>query len=1434
MEKAKNEVTLGARLATRYAPKQILSSGLSWGPLIGVDEVRRLSYRFAERSITHDGDPALTKEWLVHFIMEIIAEKASVPPSDIDLEDVMNFDTPLVGEEQLHVYRTEVAQWLSSFAVQLSLHDPLWDVCEASNDELVRGECVASNSCCSALYFGAKVRKVRGGRSRSLKRGLDITASSSSLGSHRKEPVQHEMVRWSDLTTNLVRDYEHFHRFDEKELTFTQVRTALTSGRSSPTRSSRGKDGAEGAWAKVAQHTRDAELDALMGNEMHVHSADSIVVSPATGLIITSSKDGIVKLWDSTTGAFRHNLYNAGSAWVIGMFLLPDDDYILIATTNNQLTVLNFPEGNVMQKYLGCNSTVTALLGVSQLSALNVQRYGMRPGECGTYRVALHEGEQPEQYHHRRREAQNDVSSKNVPAKPVVGFLSPTTCWFESFSGIFFFGTADGQIGAFDIAADVRPNALLAGANTKPVRLLFLLQVHVGAVVGIFYTSYATSVFSAGTDGSIYRTALGPASEPVSEPRLVGHPSKPIRMMQWAPPSKYFITIHVDRRVVLWVIGRYTDPLHYFPPETQEVVSAALHPRRQRLVLLLSDKTLKVYETHGNKSLTTIPQPAPEPNFTATDVSRQMMERSAHDEDGVVAWHPYNSNLICCLRAAVIYEPARSHLAGEGDVELPLPAPERQRTASDSFDTLEDKQTQSLVSSAGHAALRRLHSHRSGIVAVAVQKHAWDLHTFDEESWCAWSLETGTLKLCVEVPRAARMEHLPLKRATVASCSWTTCAQTRLITGGQDGSLVIWDPATGAPLGAEALAHDTPEQLDSDVTVMSHRNVVIAWSARMCRIMFVNSGCILPNGIEESKSVVLRVPSLASVTACCVVRDAYLCVGTGDARIYFYSIQGGAPTHECVLRDKNEEERGAVVHLIFLNEQNQNILLIILDTGILFVYSYVTQTVLHRVRLVRRFECRIRRVLYVPEDGVVVYGDSVGRVRALDVCGCTSASADFRQTLITRLVFQGATDEITALDFFTAEGRRYLIVGSLDTSVRLFRIDESIGAQSALSLTSPQRGAPVGVVFVGVFGQDVWDLRDVATYSRNPPVAPRVLAAATAEEEALLESIVNTDTRVESVKSALESLTDEDVAAGRVRARKNTKAVTPSSNPTTPQPPVQRPFFLTDIHHVQDEVGPCYSLSCVSSTESVKPQQQQQQQMLQASPLPSSPIDTGNGSGGLQHVSLPSGHSSPSGAMGRRAQGRTKVCTLPHDTSPLSHTLEMVAGLTRSDRRSNSPLERSSPLQTSLTESIGTQRTKAMLAAMTRRLEAVQPKGHAKGEFTKKAIEVLLNDTDTLWRRNKSPHRRPGSEELRLALETRRKLAERMEEYKKQQAARRIEKRNSLPLVSARQHLTPVVIPQPSIIPSDARAGYNWMHATPTNGVARKPSAVSAYAGNPI
>ncbi|RNC57492.1 hypothetical protein TcCL_ESM04911 [Trypanosoma cruzi] len=904
--------------------------------------------------------------------------------------------------------------------------------------------------------------------------------------------------------------------------------------------------------------------------------------------------------------------------------------------------------------------------------------------------------------------------------------------------------------------------------------------------------------------------------------------------MQWWPPSKFYVTIHVDRRVVLWVIGRYGDPLHQFPSETQEVVSAALHPRRQRLAVLLSDKTIKVYETHGNKSLATIAQPTPDSNFTATDATRQMMERSAVDEDGVVAWHPYNSSIICCLRATVVYEPSKNQLQTEsvGETEINFPEDERGAFSNrDVRDIAEDvKPKPRKLSAVGVVESRRVESHRSGVVAMAVQRQSLHLHTFDEEGWRIWDLDTGAIIQQVNVPRVARMEHMPLKRATVASCSWTTSLQVRLVTGGQDASMLTWDPVTCLPLAAEMLVHDVSEQLDSDVNLMSHRNKLIAWSARLCRVTTFNTGSILPSGIEESKSVLLRVPSLASITACCVVRDAYLCVGTGDARIFFFSLRGGAPTHDCVLREKTEEGKGAVVHLIFLNEQNQNLLLVILDIGILFVYSYVKQAVVYRICLGRRFECRIRKALYIPEDGTVVYGDSLGRIRVVDVRGCTSLSVEFRQAFILKSTFQGATDEITSLESFYSSGRRYLLVGSLDRMARLFYFDDTDWLHAPFSNVAMQQNSMAAVKFVGAFGRDTWRLSDPTTFSEEPPTALRVPANNTAEEEMLLENILHPETRPESVRSLMDSLLDDDFSVSRARSRRGTKAITPLSASGSPRGMLTRPFFLTDISHPQEEVTQVPSLSFLSSTESARqPPMAQATQSTHEQQGPS--IPSGDEEGGAPSTSQGIDRvSSMVPATGRRPQFRPRPGEKFSNRCSVSLFTEPRLQLPSLDRQTEGPSEGTNPYQGFLAGSLSPPKKRMALLTMTRRLEAVLPRRFANGEFFKNANELLMADAQLGLRRTKSGRTRQERVDLQLALENRRQLAERVEEYKKKQEKRRCDKRNTLMPFAARHELIPVVFPQPSVLSNEGNFSFAWMLNASSMGLPQKPFAHASNA----
>ncbi|ESL08794.1 hypothetical protein TRSC58_03498 [Trypanosoma rangeli SC58] len=373
----------------------------------------------------------------------------------------------------------------------------------------------------------------------------------------------------------------------------------------------------------------------------------------------------------------------------------------------------------------------------------------------------------------------------------------------------------------------------------------------------------------------------------------------------------------------------------------------------------------------------------------------------------------------------------------------------------------------------------------------------------------------------------------------------------------------------------------------------------------------------------------------------------------------------------------------------------------------------------------------------------------------------------------------------------------------------------------------PLRSTQASVRFVGVVGHKTWKLSDPSTFSESPPVTPCVLVANTAEEEVLLESILCGELQHDNVKNAMDSLVDDDNAVPRGRSRRGTRVGTPFSGLGSPKIASTRPLFLTDIAHPQEEYVRKRSPSIVSSVDSTKQQQPTQRAQEQQGASPLSTLPEG---GCLLPRTTENASLGPLG-VGRRLQVRTRVCgALPSPASSPTHVLRLLTTEQQApERRSETPREDTNLCSPSSTRLELVQRKRQVLLGMVRRLEAVLPKGFANGELTRDANELLMGDTRLGFRQTKSGRSRTESGELQLALETRRRLAERMEGYKKRQAKRLSEKRSSLPLVAARHVLTPVVFPQPGVLPTEAKASFAWMLKPLSVGV---PQQQITHAGN--
>lgn len=1044
-------------------------------------------------------------------------------------------------------------------------------------------------------------------------------------GKRRKLKEGYFILCWSDITNNLIMDFEQNQVSSTSELSYTRVQTMMLEEENSKKHllalqgvprgiegiglNLRGQDTNHQLNKEVLEDEDDEEgKDSVMGagttsrrlrglghkqktvnmptsvqadletfseelKGLHTQSADKVLIATSQPSIITSSKDGVIKVWETRYGHFNTNLLNVGTAWVLGMWLLHDDQYMLVSTSNAELTILEYPKGAILQKFRGCTSLISAMRQVAQRGATVIHRYGLRPGECGPHRTDFKKDMAPDDYKMLFREAQIVSDHTIHVAKPIEGYVAPSAVYFDpTQGGMFFFGNSEGVVGYFDLTQEVKQSTILSGANNHPIFIRSFVHAHNAGVrvVGVVFVSSSSYLISVGEDGSVVRTMFTKtpdlrhvsSSAPLpstaeggnylgvlSDPQTLIIVPRPVRLLEYCVSHRMFATAHSDRRVVLWSLTRYgAEFVHQFPAETQDIISITFLAHENHIAFLTADRCIRIYDFRGMRPLAVI-YPSRFADNNAEDVASVTLKCSKDDPDGCLGYLPDTRRLVCALRAPVMYEPTKAPLASEDcskgperekksgrrgskspspsatsniplhivttasfKAGLPLIQPEDSdefmmelegSTSSSSSSSSDvhsglgdtkrssgDRKTKRDEREANRLALqrelgerrlekKRLRPHTTlthSAIAVIIHFPSAVVHTFSPRQWKSWDILTGNLIREVDVSDKIRNEMRMFKCIRITSCGWTTELRTRLLAGARNGHCVTLDATTGAVVEVDKLLTETRlrgEPLDRDISSVFHvKNRTFICSGRTIIVRRYSTGAVRPSGEELFSSITLRIPVRTTITACCVIRGSHLCVGTIDTKLYFFRlIDLSGPYHEEVLYRSAvgggggpssqglpssassaqflgspglssataiqpdipsshtqqpyncEPEISSVVGIMFVNDLNQNLLFIVLDNGVLFVYSTLRACLLARIRVLKPAVARARCFTHLRNDNLILLGTTIGNVVGLDLSQCTSAEVDFKQAIRVTVCFAAGTSEITGIDTLTVSQR---------------------------------------------------------------------------------------------------------------------------------------------------------------------------------------------------------------------------------------------------------------------------------------------------------------------------------------------------------------------------------------------------------------------------
>ncbi|KPA79225.1 hypothetical protein ABB37_05708 [Leptomonas pyrrhocoris] len=464
---------------------------------------------------------------------------------------------------------------------------------------------------------------------------------------------------------------------------------------------------------------------------LHAQAADHVVVSPQQKFIVTSSKDGMLKVWETSRGQFVHTILNVGQTWVLHMCFLHGGEYLLVATSSAEITVINFPAGGVVMKLRGCTSLATAITFVKQPSTVNTQRFGLKPGDCGHHKPVTKQGTSVTEYHAAaamRLEKQVESESVPIAARPLIGYVAPTAAFYEEEVGHFFFGTLSGMVGCVDLSEPLSRSGLLAAAAgarwREPLHVYNSVYAHpdlaaeregspappaatasargslvrarsiVGGaqptmaptsgttqpglrVNGVFHCGVGHCVISADCAGGIVRTPFTAAADTLvyslGAPATVMDTEKPIRFMVCCPGGRRFVTVHSDRRALLWGVGRTTtEVVHQYPQEACDIVDVCFLTHLLQVALLMADRSIHIFDERGTRSTSSIQLPRGL-SSRVEDIASVTLKYSANDGEGCLAYLPSAQRIVCGLRGPVLYEPAVRSAATERGMSAATP-----------------------------------------------------------------------------------------------------------------------------------------------------------------------------------------------------------------------------------------------------------------------------------------------------------------------------------------------------------------------------------------------------------------------------------------------------------------------------------------------------------------------------------------------------------------------------------------------------------------------------------------------------------------------------------------------------------------------------------------------------------------------------------------
>ena len=908
----------------------------------------------------------------------------------------------------------------------------------------------------------------------------ETTAGGDAGGDDLMMMREKYFVKWSDLTTNLIRAEEH-------------------------------KDGLQD---QLLDYRRLPVISRNAPSVVHTFCPSIAIASPVTGKLITAGRDGLVKMWNPYTGAFEKNLYNSGFSWITDVSFSPNENLMYVATSNSQLAVMEFPSGSIVQQYVGSPTEDVAVTSVVNRSTVHTQRFGMLPGECGPRKIHFPNilGISQEEFTERRRVAREGPTFKTVDVKPIVGFVDTTAFCNVVEQHLCVFGTHHGSIGVFDVSEDIRQSSLITGSSIKSIRQLMHTNCHSSSVSALRYMSRSKTLFSGGLDGCLYKIPLDyevlgdrPVRHNTAEASS-GEPLKPILGMDWSERQQVLASYSSDKRIKLWSPMR-PEALHVFEALPHDILSIVVIKNTEQFATLTADKMLRIFDLRTFRCIQSVQQSlANEESTGALDNNYVSILKTSVDTGGAITFDSHHSQLVCALKAPIFYSTLGGTTANEAPQTPAPPAapqPPPQAAAVDrpaahpGVDGLEPSESflaQTFPAATAAASLSTFvppsrPAHGLPVQSVLYNKSTRLLFSVDTDNLLSWNAATGECLNCAEVSRQVQKMDSMLPPSTrslkVTKASWATSDAARIATGTQSSSFVMWN-ATGS-IALSMMSLPSPLK-QADVACLAFRgSYMLATVCNRAHIVEWNIDRVLASGAYQCDKHVMIDVSGDSISAGAIIRDSTAALGTVDSKLFLANFSTMV-THEVDLGGL-DDACSSIEEILFLNRNNQCSLLVFLEDGQGLLVSVLERTVLRRLRVFRPGEAKFTATALSVAEDVLVCGDSTGRVRVFRIMAgrstitATSAAATTTTTLLEwtckfRLVasFQASYEAVSTIRL--CDDLSALVVGSEDGFVKMYLLEDLAACLAGTS-------AIVTVTHVGNFGETTWNLSDSTSFHKS-------------------------------------------------------------------------------------------------------------------------------------------------------------------------------------------------------------------------------------------------------------------------------------------------------------------------------------------------------------